>query len=265
MGLCKDFMSYDRTPAHKEVRKRDTLARFPQGFEVCVTNPPWLARNSATLRGLPYQGEDHDNLYKHGLELCLGHCAYVAALVPASYLQSTLFEKHLREKRVHTYILLHETIFEDTENPVCLTLFEPAVSRSPTIYYDDQRIGDLKSLKEHLPDPGEGKDKNVRFNDPAGELGFISFDSTKKPSIRFCHTTEIEDYEIKISSRFITRISGDLGSDIEQLIKNLNSGIEEFREKTQDLFLTPFKGIRDDGQYRRRMEFTLARQLINAL
>ena len=233
MGHCKNFTSYDITPADKNVRKRDTLEKFPQNFDVCVTNPPWLARNSATFRGLPYQGGAHDNLYKHCLEQCLNHCAYVAALVPASYLQSTLFKKHLEEKRVDTYILLHKTIFEDTQNPVCLTLFEPAVSHSPSIYYDDTYIGDLQFLKEHLP--GDEKNKNVRFNDPDGKLGFVSFDNTKEKSIRFCHTKEIEGYDIKISSRFITRISGNFRG-LAKLIATLNRQVENFREETQDLF-----------------------------
>ncbi len=255
-GICDAFKSYDLTPADREVKARDTIARFPEGFDVCVTNPPWLARNSATRRRLPFPGVCADDLYKHCLELCLNHCGYVAALVPASYLQSGLFRD-----RLQTYILLHDTIFSDTENPVCLSLFGNKPTGRVNIYYDGDDIGTLASLLKKLPTPK--RDKRVRFNDPKGGLGFISFDNTREPSIRFCHAVEIRDYTIKVSSRFITRISGDFGAST-RLIGKLNRAIKTFRHDTQDVFLTPFKGIRDDGRYRRRMEYMLARRFINA-
>ena len=256
LGLCKDFDSYDIKPNHKDVKKKNTITRFPKGYDVCITNPPWLARNSATRRGLPYPNTEYDDLYKHCLELCLGNCKYVAALIPASYLQSGLF----RERLTH-YILLHKMIFSDTENPVCLALFNDKESNNVSIYYDNEHIGMLNSLKRRLPALKE--DRRVRFNDPNGRLGFISFDNTRGPSIKFCSTDDIKDYPIKHSSRFITRISGDFGN-LSVLIKKLNRKIELFRHETKDIFLTPFKGIRDDRSYRRRMDFNLARRFINS-
>ncbi len=53
IGLCRRFISFDIRPADPAVAKRDTLTSFPLGFRGCVTNPPWLAKNSATARGLP--------------------------------------------------------------------------------------------------------------------------------------------------------------------------------------------------------------------
>ena len=256
MGVCEKFKSYDLIPADNEVIARDTIKRFPKGFKVCVTNPPWLARNSATRRGLPFISDRYDDLYKHCLELCLDNCSHVAALVPASYLQSRLFQK-----RLQSYTLLHNAIFDDTENPVCLSLFGDKPTGEVSIYHDEKPIGTLASLQKNLPP--QKQNRHVRFNDPHGGLGFISFDNTKKPSIHFCRACEIEDYPIKASSRFITRISGDFGN-VTELVNNLNCKIKTFREKTKDVFLTPFKGIREDGQYRRRMDFALARRFINA-
>lgn len=256
--LCDKFISYDIHPANKQVKKRDTIKYFPEGFNVCVTNPPWLARNSATRRGLVFPRTPYDNLYKHCLALCLHYCEYVAALLPAAYLQSGLFKE-----RLDTYILLHDKLmFDDTENPVCLALFNGESNQHVNIYHDTKRIGTLDQLRNDLP--CGGTDKRTRFNDPNGELGFVSFDNTKGPSIRFCRAEEIEEYSIKVSSRFITRISGDFGN-VDKLINRLNSKIKEFREKTCDVFLTPFKGIRADGHYRRRMEYALARRFINAV
>ncbi|MBC6413759.1 MAG: hypothetical protein GDA45_02330 [Chromatiales bacterium] len=256
LDLCKDFISYDINPNNNAVKKRNTIERFPKGYKVCVTNPPWLARNSATRRGLPYPQTAHDDLYKHCLELCLHNCRYVAALIPASYLQSGLFRE-----RLHSYILLHKTIFNDTENPVCLALFDNKTNGKVWIYADDCCIGTLNALESSLPEPK--RDKKIRFNDPNGQLGFISFDNTREPSIRFCRSAEIKDYQIKHSSRFITRIGGEF-KNLSALIKKLNRKITSFREDTEDIFLTPFKGIRSDGRYRRRMDFNLARRFINS-
>ena len=256
LSLCGDFAAYDIDPANPAVRRRDTLADFPSGFEVCVTNPPWLARNSATRRGLPYPGGAYDDLYKRCLELCLAHCPHVAALVPASFLQSGLFRGRLEH-----YILLHRLLFDDTENPVCLALFGPEPTATVHIYHDGEYVGDLRALARRLP--VEKRRRGLRFNDPGGALGFISFDDVRRPSIRFCGADEIRDYSIKTSSRFVTRIGG-CGRVTSARVARLNRSISAFRRDTADVFLTPFKGLRRDGQYRRRMEFALARKFINA-
>ena len=256
-GLCSEFASFDVSPARCDVVERDTLASFPTGYEVCVTNPPWLARNSATRRKLPYPDCRYDDIYKFCLELCLNRCSFVAALIPASFLQSGLFRE-----RLSTYILLHNPIFTETENPVCLALFADTPTQTTQVYYDDLYIGELKNLESKRP--RATKRRSLRFNDPEGQLGFISFDNTRERSIRFCEVAEIEAYEIKHSSRFITRISGDVVG-VPNLIECLNYLIAKFRDDTKDLFLTPFKGVREDGQYRRRMFYSQARTLINAI
>ena len=260
LNLCNEFTSFDIHPADNAVHKRDTLESFPIGYKVCVTNPPWLARNSATRRNLPYPECRYDNIYKFCLDKCLKYCEFVAALIPASYLQSDLFRES--RDRLSTYILLHDQIFTETENPVCLALFTDKPTRSTKVYYDAVYIGELKELESKRP-KATGK-RQLRFNDPEGQLGFISFDNTRERSIRFCEVAEIEAYEIKHSSRFITRISGDF-SAVPKLIEQVNRLLDKFRDDTNDLFLTPFKGVRDDGQYRRRMFFSQARELINAV
>ena len=256
LSLCEDAAAYDIEPADCGVRCRDTLADFPSGFEVCVTNPPWLARNSATRRGLPYPSGGYGDLYQRCLELCLDRCPHVAALVPASFLQSGLFRN-----RLQCYILLHRILFDDTENPVCLALFGPEPATTVRIYHDEEYVGDLRALARRLP--VEKRRRELKFNDPDGPLSFISFDDTREPSIRFCDADETKGYSIKTSSRFVTRISG-CGRVTPALISRLNRDIAAFRRETSDVFLTPFKGLRDDGRYRRRMEFALARKFINA-
>lgn len=256
MGLCKSYKSYDIEPSSPDVAVRDTIKSFPANYSLCVTNPPWLAKNSAARKNIRLPNAKYDDLYKCCLELCLDNCDYVAALLPATYLQSNLFRE-----RLHTYILLHNNVFMDTDNPVCLALFDSKATQKTRVFYDNDFIGYVHELEQYMPQPA--KDRNVRFNDPEGTLGFISFDNTRQPSIRFCKAGDISKESIKHSSRFITRISGDFGN-IPRLMGKLNRELLAFRRNTKDLFLTPFKGIRKDGCYRRRMEYVLARKMINS-
>ena len=258
LDMCRYFDSFDISPADSEVNNRDTIKSFPEGYQVCVTNPPWLAKNSATRRKLPFPLTPYDDLYKHCLSLCLQHCDYVAALVPASFLHSNLFRD-----RLSTYILLHnESTFNDTENPVCLALFDKAASYDTSIYYDNNFIGDLRSLEKHIPTLLSGS--IIKFNDPHGNLGLVTFDSSKEPTIRFCDVEELKQYPVKVSSRFFVRIGCNIGN-IPSAVVTLNKRIYRFRYETSDLFLTPFKGIRRDGYYRRRMSFEIARRFISTI
>ncbi len=150
-------------------------------------------------------------------------------------------------------------MFNDTDNPVCLALFDEKASSDVAVYYDNMFVGHLRDLETKAP--AQKLDRVVRFNDPQGKLGFIAFDNTREPSIRFCEIGEIQQYSVKVSSRFFTRISGEF-DDIPELVKQLNRRLDRFRKDTYDIFLTPFKGIRKDGHYRRRMDFALARRLI---
>ena len=95
MNLCRSSISYDIEPADDGVLFRDTLAWFPEGSSVCVTNPPWLARNSASARQLPFPDCGYDDIYKLALAKCLENCRHVAVLVPESFITSGLFRNRL--------------------------------------------------------------------------------------------------------------------------------------------------------------------------
>jgi len=255
VGYAKNFSSYDILPSDPDVLYMNTISDFPMGYDVCITNPPWLAKNSAHRRGLEYPETTYDDLYKHTLKLCLDNCANVAALVPATFLQSRLFLD-----RLNTVIFLHDRgMFSDTENPVCLTLFKEK-SKDVEIFFDNKHVGRLSELNKMLPSPTLSN-KDIVFNDPNGKLGFIAFDNTREPSIKFCSGEELSNYNIGFSSRMITRIGGDFGN-VSKLVNNLNNRLAEFRNSTSDVFLTPFKGLRKDGMYRRRMDYGLARDFI---
>lgn len=110
-------------------RKRDTIENFPKGYRVCVTNPPYLSKNSASHRGLTFPRSKYDNLYKHCLSLMLDNCAYIAAIVPDAFITSGLFHE-----RLYGVISLNKAMFSSTDCPVCLALFTPEPSNDFQIW-----------------------------------------------------------------------------------------------------------------------------------
>ncbi|WP_346678676.1 hypothetical protein [uncultured Brachyspira sp.] len=254
MGLCTDFKSFDIEPKNKFVKRRDTLKNFPKGFKVCITNPPYLAQNSAKRRNLEFPNIIYDDLYKYSLEKCLENCDYVGAIIPASFFNANIF----RERLSH-YILLNSKMFNDTEHPVCLALFKKS-SEDVDLYNDNKYLGKLSDLKKKLPKSNINMD--IRFNIPNGNLGLIAIDNTIEPSIKFVNGEEISPDRIRVSSRSITRIMIPTKYKINNIIEKLNYNLNIFRKETYDLFLTPFKGLRKDNYYRRRLDYKLAKKLI---
>ena len=258
VGMASKYKSYDVSPSAKSVERRNTLNDYPQGFDLCVTNPPWFYRSSAKRRQAKFPDTEYDNIYKLSLDLALQHNKFIAMLLPASFVackEERFFD------RLDKVILLNRPLFSDTENPVCLALFGKESRRNPIFYDDEVMIGDYKTLLGHMPSSPGTAELNIKFNVPAGELGLIAIDNNKEASIRFCKGEDLNDYEIKHSSRSITRISGDFKLN-KSFLEMLNAQLAEMRKKTADVFLTPFKGLREDGKYRRRMNYSIARELI---
>ena len=257
VNLCNQHQSYDLNPVLQGIEARDSINNFPKNFKVCITNPPWLAKNYSTKTKISDYNFKYDNIYKDCLELMLSNCQYVAALIPASYSRTGLFFD-----RLHYYVLLHDSeMFLDTTHPVCLALFSPQSSNDFYVYYDNKKIGNYRTLKKHLP--GNAKTYDIKFNAVDGNLGFIAFDNTKERTIKFCDVNSIENYSIKHSSRFITKIKVDYKINAK-VIGKLNENIERFRDNSKDFFLTPFKGIRQDGMYRRRIDFSMTKKILIA-
>lgn len=252
MGLCRSFSSYDIEPAHPAVLQRDTLADFPTGYRVCATNPPWLARNSATVRGLPFPDTPRSDLYQTAVELCLEHCAFVAALVPESYIRSGLFTT-----RLSAFISLPQPLFADTGHPAGLALWEEGEGEGE-VWRGGEHAGRLRDLKRMRPRPLPGGPP-VRFNAPDGNVGLIALDGTAGPSIRFCETGELGRYQVKKTGRHITKLKVEGNVSIPAW----NERINQYRLATKDTLLTAYKGVRKDGFYRRRLDWDSARGIIH--
>ncbi|MCG9129195.1 hypothetical protein JT359_16520, partial [Candidatus Poribacteria bacterium] len=257
---CKDWEYFDIEPRVEGITRRDTLVDFPKGYTVCITNPPWLARNSATRRGLPFPEEtDHDDLYKYALEKCLTYCQWVAAIIPEAFIRSGLFLNRLRDfislvphrqQKTKEKNDKRETssMFKDTEHPVGLALFAPDITSDVRVWRNNQFLGTLRELQQHLPMPSNNR--SIVFNDPEGNLGLFAVDNTVSASIRFCPPEELGEYRVRHQGRSITKIGVPWQVEIDQL----NSQLTDIRKKTHDVFLTAFKGLRRDRCYRRRLD-----------
>ena len=261
---CRDWTFYDIEPGAKGIVQRDTLTDFPKGFNICITNPPWLARNSATRRGLPFPAAtNHDDLYKYAVEQCLTYCPWVAAIIPEAFIRSGLFLKRLcdfislvpqtqnNESRNTSYM------FDDTEHPVGLALFAPNATSDVGLWRNNQLLGKLGELQRHLPP--HSRNRSIVFNEPNGNLGLIAIDNTVAASIRFCPPAELGEYKVRTHCRSITKIGVPWRVDMDML----NARLAIIREKTHDVFLTAFKGLRRDGHYRRRLDWALARAIVD--
>lgn len=258
-----DPPSYNVVPEFN-VFKRDTIEDFPKGHKVGITNPPYLAKNSATRRNMPFPDTELDDLYKLSLQVMLEHLEYVAAIIPESFItQDKLMG------RLYGVISLNEKMFEDTSVPVCLALFTPDLLVDFEVYRGDLKLGMYKDLKKELNLFKLNTDtikKKWKFNDINGEIGLRAIDSTSGPSIEFIKVDNVDKSKIKHSSRSLTVISGikfNNELELESFLNTCNKLLNSYRDKTQDVFMTSFKGLRDDMKYRRRLSFAEARILLD--
>ncbi|HDR9762883.1 TPA: hypothetical protein ACK3Q6_003178 [Burkholderia cepacia] len=248
------------------IEKRNTLEDYPKGLDVVITNPPYLAKNSASKSGLPFPDTAHDNLYKLSLDVMLKNTPYVAAIIPESFVASGLFID-----RLLGVVSLNFQMFEDTECPVCLALFVPykatyGVAVDDYLYAQGNTvIGTYQELKARQASLVEGTQARTwKFNHPQGEIGLYAIDGHTQASIRFVAGSEIAPENVKKSSRGNIRIGGlPTGVEAQDVINMANEILIEYRKSTADVFMTPFRGLRKDNCYRRRLDFAQARDVLN--
>jgi hypothetical protein len=239
----------------------DTLAHYPSGYDIAITNPPYLAKNSATRMGISANFGSHQDLFEVALDKMLSKTPNVAAIIPESFITKGIFQE-----RLDIVISLNHSMFDDTEFPVCLAAFGPNTSSDFEIWRGREFIGKYSSLNVEV-----GKllvkapSRAFRFNQPLGQLGIWAIDDTTKQSIRFMHGDQISPSKVKNSSRSYSRIEHELFSEphvLETTIRTSNIILENYRNTTQDVFLTSFKGLRSDGKYRRRIDWGTTSDII---
>jgi hypothetical protein len=271
-GIVRPWHGVDLDPPPLEARvmpglvihKGNSLRQIPRGFALAITNPPYLARNWAARRKMAFPKTIYDDLYKLALEKMLQKVSFVAAIVPASFIVSGQF-RH----RLTAVVALREDMFLDTQCPVCLALFEPPVTHA--LSSDDFAVWDGSTYLGHH---GQFQTHLVsasarlpwRFNDPQGEVALFGIDNVIGPTIRFALGNEVAATDIKHSSRIISRIGLPTpltGARVPALIAAANTRLWAWRQETHDVVLSPFRGLRRDGHWRRRLDFATARRLLD--
>lgn len=258
-GYQRQWALYDVDEKVKGATHQDTLAEFPQGYTTTITNPPYLSYHFAKRKGLDLDKDyfrGYPSLYLTAIDQALENCDYVAMIIPESFVTSNRF----RERLEHV-ISLPFQMFDDTEMPTALALFGPKASADFVVWRQDQRLGRFSELAEALEKRPCAE--RIRFNVISGQIGLKAIDNTSGPTIAFCPPEEIPAEKIKHSARLVSRIEVEGLKSAEPVIEAANRLLSDWREKTEDVLLTAFKGTRNDGRFRRRLDFANARTILS--
>ena len=247
----------------------DSLLAIPNPKRaVILTNPPYLANHSAKRKGVSslvskyFDSSTQKNLYMIALENALASADYVVAIVPETFLLST-FPKH----RLELAVVIQDSLFSDTDAPALVACFTKERCADAHIFTGNQSIGtlrDILALREStaLKHP-------IVFNDPNGRIGLRAVDGSDGNSpIAFVAALDFgyPSESVVVSSRLMTylEVPGVSNEKIPELIAKANSLLVSIRKKSGDLVLAPFKGNDRTGKRRRRLDYALARKILNS-
>lgn len=247
----------------------DSLLEIPNpAGAVIVTNPPYLANHSAKRKGVDslvskyFNQSGQDNLFKVALVNSLAVADYVVAIVPETFLLSS-FPKD----RLELAVVIQDNLFGDTDAPALVACFGKDVQANARIFIGDKPIGNLMEILA-LRKPKTTTKQKIVFNVPFGRIGLRAVDgSDGKSPIEFLLADDF-DYpreSVLVSSRLMTYLEMPAieTSDIASLIEEANRVLNRIRQASGDLVLAPFKGNDRQGKRRRRLDYALARVILN--
>jgi hypothetical protein len=245
----------------------DSLINIPRvSNSIIITNPPYLTNYSAKRRGLYenvkkyFSVSKYDDLYQLAMEKCLSN-DYGIMIIPETFINSS-FPKN----RLNNITIIEDNLFNDTENPICVICFDKKNKNYDQIdvYKNDIKLGSLGYYEKMRIKPHNKI--YVKFNVPSGKIALRAVDTTDPNNkIAFMRPVKInyKQSDIKHSSRLITFIDVNVEARIlDKLIHASNKYLEQFRIKTNDVLLSPFKGNMKDGKRRRRLDYFTARAIL---
>lgn len=250
-------------------QENDSLKAIPKYSDdvICITNPPYLASNSATrskIGGTDQYFEDNpdlQDLYLIGIKQCLESFSNIVAIIPETFLLTGKFQDRLAFVNC-----VEDNPFENTTCPVSVVGWSKNQTTDFPVYKNDDYVGNWSNIKTKIPNIAVFGLGDIKFNYIDGELGLIGVDGTSPSDrIRFCNPSEIGSDEIKVSSRSRTRIflEMDFNLNMEMVIDECNKVLNKLRDDTQDIILAPFKSNNKDGKRRRRLDFKIAKAIIS--
>jgi hypothetical protein len=210
------------------------LSLFDDPFRryICVTNPPYLAKNSAKRQGIAINPKHYEfrpkpsnniydkplyfsDMYLTALYKCVSFFNSGLMIVPETVIQY-LVNNHEEANSFNGILsfesitVLQDKIFEDTSVPVCVVLWDKTNWHgyntlhwfgNPELYINDKQlpIKKLETLAKYKYDLLSNRTGIFcKFNDPKGQIGLIAIDSMKSDKrIRF---TEIDKFDYDISN-----------------------------------------------------------------
>jgi hypothetical protein len=196
------------------------------------------------------------------LENALESADYVVAIIPETFLLSS-FPKD----RLELAVVIQAELFGDTDAPALVACFGKQATKSAVVYIGSRLVGRLNEILE-LRKPKVSTKLRIVFNDPNGRIGLRAVDgSDGKSPIEFM-TANSFDYppeSVVVSSRLMTYLELPELSDaqVAKLIGKANAILTQIRQVSGDLVLAPFKGNDRTGKRRRRLDYALARKILN--
>lgn len=245
----------------------DSLLNIPKiRNSIIITNPPYLTNYSAKRKGIYDNVKkyfdicDYNDIYQLAVEKCLAN-DFGVMIIPETFINSK-FPKN----RLISVTIIEDQLFNDTENPICVICFNNKNKsfNQINVFKNNQLIGKLDYFEKMRRVPH--KSVYIKFNVPNGQIALRAVDTTnpQKP-ISFMKPEEI-DYDladIRHSSRLITVIEVKVDDQaINKIIKYSNQILFDFRKKTYDVLLSPFKGNKKNGERRRRLDYMTARAFL---
>lgn len=251
---------------HWEVN--DSLINIPHIDDaIIVTNPPYIAKQSASRKKIDlsqyFSITSYDDVYLLALDQMLKAQKYVVAIIPESFINSNYKQK----AKIFSITILEENPFEDTENPVCVVCFD-GINKSfdkIKVFKNDLLINNLDNIQRIRIEPSNSV--KITFNTLQGWLGLRAVDSTDDKTFINFDFKENFDYDwehnIKVTSRHFSLININVPQDKrDKFINKCNDVLKQVRSESSDILLTPFKGNTKKGIRRRRLDFRLARAIM---
>lgn len=248
----------------------DSLLNIPFCKDsIIITNPPYLSNYSASRKKLGdglkkyFNSSMYDDIYLIALDKMLEYNDFVVAIIPETFINSNYKNKFM----LNTITILEENPFEDTENPVIVACFDKSYKTlyDVKVYKNEKFVNSLGDIYDMRIIPQNSI--KCSFNDVNGWLGVRCVDTTSPDDMLKFDFKENIDYDwdkgIKVSSRLLTLVDININKNKRQVFINAcNDILNDIRDKSDDIILSPFKGNMKNGRRRRRLDFYTCRAIM---
>lgn len=245
----------------------DSLVDIPkEPNSIIITNPPYLTSAIAKKNNFPdlilkyFENSQYDDLYKIAIQKCMESSEFGVMIVPETYINNII-----NIKRLNSITIIEKKLFSDTRMPVCVICYDNINKETNNIkiYKDEMFIGSYFDIFKYAKKPK--KNLHIKFNSTSGKIALRAIDSYKGELISFVlpENANYDFSKLNPKTRFITLIEIDNKNiPIEDIISKSNEILNEFRINTHDLLLSAFQENNHLGIRRRRINYEIARAIL---